>query len=117
MKKLILMICIFLGAQFFSNAQATKEKAALDKAINANNSATASSALARNNKLVIEKDSQGNQLVHRDVFATTLDKVVKGTTIVGLNGKEGEMFGVGGTYDDVFPESAEYEVSEEDDAV
>jgi len=51
----------------------------------------------------------GQQLVHRDVFASTKDKVVAAST--NLDGsKMGDAFGLKGTYD-LFPEnSGDYDV-------
>eukprot|EP01038_Epipyxis_sp_PR26KG_P006316 gene6316-8700_t len=50
-----------------------------------------------NNKveIVVGKDEQGNDLIHRDVFASTASNVVKAATAVG---KVGEVFGLHGSY-------------------
>jgi len=60
--------------------------------------------------MVIGKDAKGQQLVHRDIFASTHDKIVKGSTIVESGRKAGDIFGTGGVYD-YFPEKlGSYEV-------
>jgi len=67
-------------------------------------------ATNNNNSMVIEKDTTGKLLVHRDVFASTKDKVVQGGDVKTAN-KLGEVFGVRGGYD-LFPETTgSYEVS------
>lgn len=63
------------------------------------------------NSMVVEKDSSGKSLVHRDVFASTKDKVVQGSDGKSGGGKLGEVFGLRGGYD-LFPETTgSYEVS------
>lgn len=47
------------------------------------------------------------QIINRDVFATTVDKVVSAEEDVGK--KKGDVFGTSGIYD-VFPETGDYEV-------
>ncbi len=60
--------------------------------------------------MVVETDSSGKLLVHRDVFATTKDKVVQGGANTTGSGKLGEVFGLHGGYD-LFPETTgSYEV-------
>lgn len=60
--------------------------------------------------MVVETDSSGKLLVHRDVFATTKDKVVQGGANTSGSGKLGEVFGLHGGYD-LFPETTgSYEV-------
>jgi len=52
----------------------------------------------------------GNQLVHRDVFASTIDKVVPASNVVDGAKMTGDAFGLKGSYD-LFPEnSGDYDV-------
>ena len=65
-------------------------------------------------EIVLETDKNGQLLVHRDVFATSKDKIVNATAS-SMNNKEkqkqGEVFGTKGGYD-LFPETTgSYEVS------
>ena len=66
-------------------------------------------------EILLETDKNGQLLVHRDVFATSKDKIVNATAS-SMNNKEkqkqGEVFGTKGGYD-LFPETTgSYEVSE-----
>ena len=53
-------------------------------------------------------DTQWRGLIHRDVFASTIEKVV--TADENLGKKRGDVFGVKGSYD-LYPETGEYDVS------
>jgi len=57
-------------------AQAVKEQALKQKQLQNNTDGV------RRVDMVIGKDAKGQQLVHRDIFASTTEKIVQGTTMM-----------------------------------
>lgn len=94
-------------------AQQAKERAAKERLLAQQQ---AQLQAQKNREMVVETDAKGRLLVHRDVFASTQDKVVKvgegeGGGVLGGKSKIGEVFGLQGGYD-LFPETTgSYEVS------
>ncbi len=90
-------------------AQANKDRAQQQRlATAAGDGSSGQKAVNTAQSMVIGTDAHGKALVHRDVFASTADKVVKAGTVAGSN-RLGDTFGMHGAYD-LYPETAEYEV-------
>jgi hypothetical protein len=88
-------------------AKAAKERIQKQQQQQAGSSSSSANANAKQVQIDLV-DSQGKGLIHRDIFASTKDKVVNADETLGQ--KRGDVFGLSGAYD-VYPETGEYDVS------